>query len=77
MYDIADIQDIPPFSMGTEEKDRFLTKILGELTAFHYGQSPEYKRILDAWPFDVDSIGHYRDIPYLPDRKSTRLNSSH
>lgn len=68
MYDIADIQDIPPFSMGKEKKDRFLTKILGELTAFHYKQSPEYKRILDAWPFDVEGIEHYRDIPYLPVR---------
>ncbi len=68
MYDIADIQNIPPFSMDKEEKERFLTKILSELTVHHYGQCPEYRRILDAWPFDVGSIKSYRDIPYLPVR---------
>ncbi|WP_320128716.1 acyl-protein synthetase [uncultured Sphaerochaeta sp.] len=68
MYDIDTIQNISPFSMGKEEKGQFLTGILSELTLFHYSQCNEYKRLIDAWPFDPTCIGSFLDIPYLPVR---------
>lgn len=68
MYDIHDIQDIPPFAYNRLRKQEFLTGIMKDLTRFHYDNCPEYHRILDAWPFDVDHIESYQDIPYLPVR---------
>ena len=68
MYDISEIQDISPFSMEKEEKGRFLTEILGNLTKLHYSHCAEYKRLIDAWPFDPYSINSFNDIPYLPVR---------
>lgn len=68
MYDIADVQNIPPFSLGREQKERFLSDILWDLTQHHYAKCPEYQRILDAWPFDMERQVSYRDLPFLPVR---------
>ncbi len=68
MYDISDVQNIPPFSLNRDQKEQFLSEILWELTLHHYQQCPEYRRILDAWPFDVSKAVSYRNIPFLPVR---------
>ena len=68
MYDIADIQNIPPFSLDRGQKEQFLSRILGDLTLHHYRQCSQYRRILDAWPFDVNTAVSYRDLPFLPVR---------
>jgi phenylacetate-coenzyme A ligase PaaK-like adenylate-forming protein len=68
MDEIETIQNIPPFSMGKKEKEEFLTNILSELTQYHYQKCPEYRNLLDAWPFDPWNIKSYTDIPYLPVR---------
>jgi len=68
MYDISDIQNIPPFSLGREQKELFLSKHLRDLTLYHYQQCPEYRRILDAWPFDVNVDVSYKNLPFLPVR---------
>ena len=68
MYAIADIQNIPPFSLDKNQKTKFLSEILWDLTLHHYQQCPEYRRILDAWPFDVSRAVSYRDLPFLPVR---------
>lgn len=68
MYDIADIQNVAPFSMNKEKKEQFLSEILWDLTLHHYRQCPQYRRILDAWPFDVSTKVSYRDLPFLPVR---------
>jgi len=68
MYDIADIQNIAPFSLDKEKKEQFLSEILWDLTLHHYQQCPQYHRLLDAWPFDVSTKVSYRDLPFLPVR---------
>ena len=68
MYDIDAIQDIAPFSMNKEEKEQFLSPILGELTLHHYQNCPEYRRLMDAWPYDVHTLRSYYNIPFLPVR---------
>jgi phenylacetate-coenzyme A ligase PaaK-like adenylate-forming protein len=68
MYDIADIQNIPPFSLDKEQKGQFLSELLWDLTLHHHRQCPQYRRILDAWPFDVSTAISYRDLPFLPVR---------
>jgi phenylacetate-coenzyme A ligase PaaK-like adenylate-forming protein len=68
MYDIADIQNIPPFSLERKQKEQFLSEILGDLTRHHYRRCSEYRRIMDAWPFNPYTISSYYDIPYLPVR---------
>lgn len=68
MYKIEDIQDIAPFSLAKEEKQAFLTGILKDLTVYHRDNCTEYENLLSAWPCDVEGIGSYIDIPYLPVR---------
>lgn len=68
MYDIADIQSIAPFSLDCEQKERFLSGILWDLTLHHYAKCSEYRRVLDAWPFDITNSVSYRDLPFLPVR---------
>lgn len=63
-----EILKIPPYSLGKEEKEKLLTERLVELTRLHKNKCPEYKRILDAIDFKIDSVTSYIDIPFLPVR---------
>lgn len=58
--------DIAPFELNKSEKDTLLTNKLTELTKYHIDNCLEYKNILSALDFDVDSIKHYEDLPFLP-----------
>ncbi len=60
--------NIPPYSLSKEEKRAFLTRHLAILTRQHYEHCAEYKKILDAISFDVNSISDYSQIPFLPVR---------
>ena len=63
-----DILNIPPYSLGEEEKNKLLTERLVELTKLHQEHCPEYKNILDAIDFDVDTVTSYKQLPFLPVR---------
>ena len=63
-----EILNIPPYSLDEEEKRRLLTERLSELTARHFENCPEYRKILEAIDFDINKISDYRDIPFLPVR---------
>ncbi len=63
-----EILNIPPYSLDEEEKRRLLTERLSELTARHFENCPEYRKILEAIDFDITKISDYRDIPFLPVR---------
>ena len=68
MINYDEILNIPPYSMDKEEKNRFLTGILKELSLHHYHNSAEYKRLIDGLGVDIGGIGSYYDIPFLPVR---------
>ncbi len=63
-----EIINIPPYSLGQEEKEKILTERLVELTRLHQGRCPEYRAILDSIDFDVSSVKSYKDLPFLPVR---------
>lgn len=68
MVDYDDILNIPPYSMNKNEKERFLTEILKELSLYHYQNSPEYKKLTDGLGVDIEKLESYYDIPFLPVR---------
>ena len=79
-----EILNIPPYSMNAEEKERFLTKRLTELTKLHQENCPEYKNMLEAIDFDAARVDSYRDLPFLPvrlfkemDLKSVEIGRAH
>lgn len=74
MYVIDVIQNIDPFSMEKDNKEKFLTSILSELTLHHYANCVEYKSLIDAWPFNPYVVDSYYDIPYLPVRLFKELD---
>lgn len=63
-----DIFGIPPYGWEKEVKRRFFNRRLRSLTARHYENCEAYKRILDAFGFDVNGNYEYEDIPFLPVR---------
>ena len=60
--------NIPPYSLAREEKREFLARHLAALTQYHYGNCPEYRKVLDSLGFDPGRIRDYTDIPFLPVR---------
>jgi hypothetical protein len=63
-----------PFSLVRADKERLLTKVLAELTAFHYNNCREYRGMMNAIGFDPRDIGSYYDIPPLPVRLFKELS---
>lgn len=68
MVDYNTILSIPPYSLGKEEKNTFLTEQLSMLTQHHHLHCDNYRKIIDAMQFDVNDIKSYYDIPFLPVR---------
>ncbi len=68
MINYAECLNMEPYSLNKEEKAQFLTESLSELTKYHYANCPQYKKIIDAEQFDINSIESYYDIPFLPVR---------
>lgn len=60
--------NISPYSLTKKEKKDFLNKNLISLTQYHYRNCSEYKKILDALSFDINTITDYIQIPFLPVR---------
>ncbi len=57
---------IPPYSLGSEEKNRILTARLIELTRLHQEKCPQYRRILESISCNIDGIKSYEQLPFLP-----------
>ena len=69
-----EILDIPPYSLGKEEKETLLTERLLELTKLHRENCPEYARILGSIRFDAEAVSSYRELPFLPVRLFKELS---
>lgn len=63
-----EIAAIQPYSLGEEEKNKLLTERLVELTKLHQERCPEYRNILEAIGFDVNTVTSYKQLPFLPVR---------
>ncbi|MBO7632113.1 MAG: acyl-protein synthetase [Lachnospiraceae bacterium] len=61
-----ELLNIPPYSMGSEEKEKMLTERLLELTKLHGEKCAPYRNMLKAIDFDADRVQSYTDLPFLP-----------
>lgn len=66
--DYCEILQRNPYSMEKQEKERYLTEYLADLTRYHYANCEAYRKIIDALDFDVAQINTYYQIPFLPVR---------
>lgn len=67
MIDYQTILNIPPYAYQKEEKEKFLTPLLKELTIHHDKNCPEYHNMLKALQFSpLDGITTYEELPFLP-----------
>ncbi len=69
-----ELLQIPPYSLGHEEKHALLTERLLGLTEHHLAHCPEYRRMLDSVGYDSGSISGYEDLPFLPVRLFKELS---
>ncbi len=69
-----ELLQIPPYSLGHEEKHALLTQRLLELTEHHRDRCPEYRRLLDSVGYDAGSVTGYEDLPFLPVRLFKELS---
>ena len=66
MNDLTTFFASEPYSWDKAEKSARLTAKLKELTGWHRTHCAPYRRILDRLGVDIDSVGRYEDLPFLP-----------
>jgi phenylacetate-coenzyme A ligase PaaK-like adenylate-forming protein len=60
--------ELDPFSLERTSKKAFLDESLNELTRFHYKNCLEYRKMLDAYGFAIQSFVPYENLPFIPVR---------
>jgi len=68
MINYEEIFNLKPFEIAKEAKHDFLTDTLKYLTMHHYSNCHEYKKILDAYWFNINAVNSYYDLPFIPVR---------
>jgi len=68
MFDLSKIIDIPPFSLGKEEKNTIYVDAIHELTNHHFLNCVQYQKILDVLGHDPNVKQNIEDIPPIPVR---------
>ncbi len=68
MYDLEELFKIDPFSLKKDRKNFLFQKYLKILTTHHYNNCNQYKKILDAFQFDVINFEKNLFIPFIPVR---------
>ena len=63
---LDEILQIPPYSLGRQEKQKLLDSRLNALTAHHRLHCPEYAKILDVLGCHAEDLCSYKELPYLP-----------
>lgn len=74
MAKIEDILEIPAYSMNKEEKSRWLTERLKQLSLKHRESCEEYSKILKALNINTEEAESYYDLPFLPVRLFKELD---
>lgn len=70
----GELLGISPFSLDKGQKNELLTRRLKYLTRFHQNNCPEYRKILESFGFDSDSVASYAELPFLPVRMFKELS---
>ena len=68
MVSFEDFLNIPPYSLSEAEKEQLLTERLIHLTKVHQEKCPEYRKMLGAIGFNINTVRTYQDLPFLPVR---------
>lgn len=68
MTNFNDFLSVSPYSLTAVEKEKLLTERLKDLTLLHQENCPEYNRILRSIDFNINTVGSYTDLPFLPVR---------
>lgn len=69
-----DMLQVSPYSLDKEEKGRFLTERLGELTEKHRESCPQYGNMLKSAGYERERIHSYKELPFLPVRLFKELD---
>ena len=68
VFEIKNIINIPPFSLGKKHKDALFDDAINDLTKHHYATCVQYQKILDVLGFDPTIKHNIEDIPPMPVR---------
>lgn len=66
--------ELEPYSLNRKEKQELLSRRLTALSKRHYISCTEYKKIVDAFGIDLDSVTSYYNLPFLPVRLFKELD---
>lgn len=65
---LNELFQLPPYGLAAPEKERALAENLSELTRQHYGNCPEYRKILDTLGYDPGRRYACSELPFIPVR---------
>lgn len=65
---IDELHKLGPYSLLQSEKSKILSKIIIDLCKKHYTECEQYRKIVDFYAVDLDSIHSYYELPFLPVR---------
>ncbi|HNQ69099.1 MAG TPA: acyl-protein synthetase [Bacteroidales bacterium] len=66
--ELAQILDIPPYSLNKTDKARLLNPFFNYLTRHHYANCNPYKIMMDCVGYDCNKEYNYNQLPFLPVR---------
>jgi phenylacetate-coenzyme A ligase PaaK-like adenylate-forming protein len=66
--ELAEILDIPPYSLNKIEKESLLNPFLTHLSRYHYEHCLPYKNMMDSVGFNVQQDYSFTELPFLPVR---------
>ena len=65
---LIDLLEYNPFEFDIKKKESVFNLLLNKLTIHHYNNCKEYKKIIDASSFNIQSEIDKKEIPFLPVR---------
>lgn len=65
---IADVINIPPYSLNKKDKEEVLNLFLIQLSKYHYQNCSPFKKMMDGIGYNNNKEYHYTELPFLPVR---------
>jgi phenylacetate-coenzyme A ligase PaaK-like adenylate-forming protein len=65
---LAQILDIPPYSLKKTAKEELLNPVFASLSRYHYNNCALYRKMMDGVNFKPAAKLNYHDLPFLPVR---------
>lgn len=66
--EITEILNIPPYSLGKNEKEKVLNSFLTQLSRYHYVNCPTFTKMMDGIGYSYNKEYRYSELPFLPVR---------